>query len=390
MSPSKEVAITEIRQPVLARSATGSLWMVIVLTFALGAFGYAIVSSTFASSGWNRSLGGQPSKIDLSPRELDAEEKSNIKLFQQTSKSVVNINTIVKRRQEFSLNIEDIPAGTGSGFIWDELGHVVTNFHVIKEGNAAKVTLQDGSIWSAELVGTAPEYDLAVLRINAPKEKLAPLEVHRSDDLLVGQKVYAIGNPFGLDQTLTKGIISGLGRHIRAQSGHPIDDVIQTDAAINPGNSGGPLLDSSAGLIGVNTAILSPAGASAGVGFAVPANTVADVVPDLIQYGQVKRAVLGIALAPPAAAKRLGIDGAIILKIKRGSNADQAGLLPMSFNARGQLAIGDAVKSIDGTAIRSTDDLVREMRKHEIGDTIDVTIIRDGKEQQLKIKLNDS
>ena len=320
-------------------------------------------------------------------RALDAEELSNIRIFQETAASVVNINTIVTRRDSVSMNLEDIPAGSGSGFIWDKQGHVVTNFHVIRNGNGAQVTLSDGSAWPAQLVGTAPEYDLAVLKINVPSGKLSPIKLHQSDDLLVGQKVFAIGNPFGLDQTLTKGIISGLGRHIRSQSGHPIDDVIQTDAAINPGNSGGPLIDSGSGLIGVNTAILSPAGASAGVGFAVPSNTVADVVPDLIKFGKVQRPILGIAIAPTAVAERLGIEGAIVLKVQQDSNADRAGLVAAQIDERGNLKLGDVVHRIDGNPIRSRDDLIREMRKLDSGQEIEIDIERANRSVTLKVKL---
>ena len=355
-----------------------------VLMFSLfglvGSLGYHLV----ANEAGETSLQDQ---IDNASRTLDAEELANIRLFENTSKSVVNINTIVKRRDQISMNLEDIPAGTGSGFIWDRDGHVVTNFHVIKDGNSAKVTLSDGSAWPAELVGVAPEYDLAVLRIGAPKSKLAPLKVHRSDDLIVGQKVYAIGNPFGLDQTLTKGIISGLGRHIRSQTGQPIDDVIQTDAAINPGNSGGPLIDSSSGLIGVNTAIISPAGQSAGVGFAVPSNTVADVVPDLIRYGKVKRAFLGVAVAPAPISKRLGIDGAVILKVQKGSAADKAGLTPTKISSEGRMKIGDAILSINENPVTSNDDLVRVMRKFSIGDTVTIKILRADNEKTLRVQL---
>jgi S1-C subfamily serine protease len=321
-------------------------------------------------------------------RHLDAEELANIKLFEGTSRSVVNINSIVKRRSSISMNLEDIPAGTGSGFIWDKRGHVVTNFHVIKNGQGANVILQDGTSWPAQLVGTAPEYDLAVLKIKAPADKLFPLSVHRSDDLMVGQKVYAIGNPFGLDQTLTKGIISGLGRHIRSQSGHPIDDVIQTDAAINPGNSGGPLIDSGSGLIGVNTAIVSPAGASAGVGFAVPSNTVADVIPDLIKYGKVRRPILGIALAPPAISKQLGVKGGLIIKVQADSNADRIGLVAAQIDERGRIQVGDIILTIQGKPISNRDELIREMRKLDFGDEIIIEIIRKGKTMKLRAPIS--
>ena len=205
--------------------------------------------------------------------DLAADEKATISLFKQSSQSVVHITTATLGR-DFALNIEEIPRGSGSGFLWDEKGHIVTNYHVVENSNRFKVTLADQSTWDAVGIGAAADKDLAVLRIDAPAERLRPLLVGTSADLEVGQKVFAIGNPFGLDQTLTTGVISGLGRQIQSRTGRTIDGVIQTDAAINPGNSGGPLLDSRGRLIGVNTAIFSPSGTSAGIGFAIPVDTV--------------------------------------------------------------------------------------------------------------------
>jgi S1-C subfamily serine protease len=223
----------------------------------------------------------------VTPRgDLAAEEKATIELFREASKSVVYIRTIALRRDVFTLNVYEIPEGTGSGFIWDEQGHIVTNYHVIRTASAAHVTLADNSTYNAQLVGVEPAKDLAVLQIDAPKRLLRPIPIGTSRDLLVGQTVFAIGNPFGLDQTLTTGIISALNREIQSVTRQPIQGVIQTDAAINPGNSGGPLLDSAGRLIGVNTAIYSPSGAYAGIGFAIPVDTVNQVVPQLIQQGR--------------------------------------------------------------------------------------------------------
>ena len=209
------------------------------------------------------------------------------------------------------MDVTEIPQGTGSGFVWDQDGHIVTNFHVVQEGDRANVTLNDGSTYPATIVGTTPDKDIAVLKIDAPPQKLLPLPIGQSSNLKVGQKVLAIGNPFGLDQTLTTGVISGLGREIKSVSGRPIHDVIQTDASINPGNSGGPLLDSSGRLIGINTAIYSPSGANAGIGFAVPVDTVNQIVPQLMKFGKITRPGLGISILADQIAQQNRIDGVV-------------------------------------------------------------------------------
>ncbi len=246
--------------------------LAILLLLVAGALVFTVIQQRRAS---------EPPAVSFEPRaitpaqDLGADEKATIAVFQNDAPSVVHITSIQVRRDQLSLNEMEIPAGVGSGFIWDTAGHIVTNFHVIEGASRAQVILSDGTAFSAEIVGQAPDKDLAVLRIDAPAQKLLPLPVGQSASLKVGQKVLAIGNPFGLDQTLTTGVISGLGREIKSVTQRPIHDVIQTDASINPGNSGGPLLDSSGRLIGVNTAIYSPSGANAGIGFAVPVDTVA-------------------------------------------------------------------------------------------------------------------
>ncbi len=267
-----------------------------------------------AGVGWG-ALPAQPGSAPPGPRpvsppiELGRGERDTIELFRRTAPSVTFITSIARRRDFFSLNVYEIPQGTGSGFVWDDAGHVVTNFHVIRGSSRAQVTLADQSTWDATLVGAAPEKDLAVLHIEAPEELLNPVQVGTSSDLQVGQRVFAIGNPFGLDHTLTTGVISALGREIDSQTDQPIRDVIQTDAAINPGNSGGPLLDSGGRLIGVNTAIVSPSGAYAGIGFAIPVDTVNWVVPELITRGRIERPTLGVELAAEQLLARLGLEG---------------------------------------------------------------------------------
>ena len=307
--------------------------------------------------------------------ELAADERATIELFRQSSNSVVFISTAeVGRGIDF--NILELPKGTGSGFVWDDQGHIVTNFHVVGQANRWRVTLADGSAWDAVPIGVAADKDLAVLRIDAPAERLKPIIVGESSDLEVGQKVFAIGNPFGLDQTLTSGIISGLGRQIRAQNGKTIDNVIQTDAAINPGNSGGPLLDSSGRLIGMNTAIYSPSGAFAGIGFAIPVDTIQRIIPQLLRTGQVERAGLGATYAPDSITRSLRLKGVLIGNMPRGSAAHQAGLLPTRRSADGDILLGDVIVAVDGQPVEKVEDLFAAFDQHGVGDRIVLTIIR--------------
>jgi len=319
--------------------------------------------------------------------DLAQDEQATIELFRTASPSVVFITTIAIRRDAFRLNLMEIPQGTGSGFLWDAEGHVVTNYHVIQSANAARVTLADQSTWEATLVGTAPDKDLAVLRIDAPVERLSPLPLGASHDLEVGQKVFAIGNPFGLDQTLTTGVISGLGREIRSATNRPIDDVIQTDAAINPGNSGGPLLDSAGRLIGINTSIFSPSGTYAGVGFAVPADTVARIVPQLIAHGEVVRPGLAISIVPDTWARQRGIDGVIVLQVQPDGAAAKAGVRPLSQDDAGNLLLGDTIVGIGGKQVTDSDDLFRALDDFDVGDSIEVVVRREGKEVTLQVTL---
>ena len=314
----------------------------------------------------------------IAPRgDLAADEQTTIELFRNASPSVAYITTLAYQRDAFNLNLFEIPQGTGSGFVWDQEGHIITNFHVIQEASGAKVTLADNSDWEAQLVGVAPDQDLAVLSIKAPAERLHPIPVGTSANLQVGQKVFAIGNPFGLDQTLTTGIISALGREIQARTGRDITGVIQTDAAINPGNSGGPLLDSASRLIGVNTAIFSPSGSSAGIGFAVPVNTVNRVVPQLLRHGRVIRPGLGVRIADDATAARLGILGVLIFDVTEGSAA-AAGLRGTRRDNQGRLILGDVIVAIDDTAVTSMNDLMTVLDTYKVGDQVTVAVQRDG------------
>ena len=318
--------------------------------------------------------------------DLAADEKTTIDIFQAVSRSVVYITSVELRRDFFSLNVYEIPRGTGSGFIWDTEGRIVTNFHVIEDASRLEVTLADHTKWKAVVVGVAPDKDLAVLQISAPSDKLDPIPVGESKDLMVGQKVFAIGNPFGLDQTMTTGIVSALGREIKAVTGRMIEGVIQTDAAINPGNSGGPLLDSAGRLIGVNTAIYSPSGASAGIGFAVPVEVVNRFVPEIIKHGRVVRPGIGVSIASDRIARQLGIEGVLIVKVQSGSSADSAGLHGTYRSAEG-IILGDIIVGVDGQSILDTDDLLNAFERHKVGDMVDLDIIRDERPLTLSIRL---
>ena len=271
--------------------------------------------------------------------------------------------------------------------IMDENGHIVTNFHVIQNAQAADVTLADRSTWKAKLVGYEADKDLAVLEIDAPKRLLRPIVVGTSADLEVGQKVFAIGNPFGFDHTLTTGVISGLGREIESVTGRPIQGVIQTDAAINPGNSGGPLLDSSGRLIGINTAIVSPSGAYAGIGFAVPVDFVNRMVPQIIKYGKVIKPVLGINIAEDQMVRYLGAQGVLVLNVTPGGPADKAGLRPTRRDARGRILLGDLIVSIDENPVGENKDLFRILDSHDIGDNVKLRVRRSDGEIEFNVTL---
>lgn len=324
------------------------------------------------------------------PPGLTTAELATIQLFENAAPAVCYITTINVQRDFFTQDIMEIPSGTGSGFVWSKNGHIVTNYHVIKGADRAQVTLADRSTWEAKLVGVAPEKDLAVLKIEAPKDKLIPLPLGTSDDLRVGQSVFAIGNPFGLDQTLTTGIVSALGREIESVSGVPIRDVIQTDAAINPGNSGGPLLNSSGQLIGVNTAIYSPSGASAGIGFSIPVDAVRWVIPELIQYGKIKRPSLGLDLARPQLMERLGIEGALVIKVEEGGAADRAGIKPTYRNRYGEIILGDIIVGIGNEKVKSSTEIPLILEKHQPGDLVKVKIRRDDKTIEIPVALDES
>lgn len=321
--------------------------------------------------------------VEPMPLGMTPQEEHTIRLFEQAAPSVCFITTSTLRRNYYSRNVQEIPSGSGSGFVWDDKGHIVTNYHVIQNADRATVTLSDGTTYEATKVGQEPAKDLAVLKIEAPRTKLTPIPLGVSSTLRVGQNVYAIGNPFGLDQTLTTGVVSALGREINSVAGIPIRDVIQSDAAINPGNSGGPLLNSSGRLIGVNTAIYSPSGASAGIGFSIPVDVVSWVVPDLIKYGKVNRPLIGVELARPIR----DIDGAVVLNVVEDSPAETAGIQGTKMDQNGNLILGDVIIAVNDEPIASNSDLYLVLEKYKAGDQVRVSVQRNDRIVDLPIRL---
>jgi S1-C subfamily serine protease len=338
-------------------------------------------------------------RLDAEPRvvtprgDLSGEEQTNIEIFQLASPSVVYITTLSRFINPWTRDITELPRGTGSGFIWDRHGHVVTNYHVIEGAEAAHVRLNDKRVYKATLVGASPEQDLAVLRISVPFDKPSPVPVGTSHDLKVGQKVLAIGNPFGLDYTLTTGVISALNRTIQTDD-IEIEQLIQTDAAINPGNSGGPLIDSAGRLIGINTAIYSPSGAYAGIGFAVPVDTVNKVVPDIIAYGHYIRPSLGVLVdddISEAITEQVGVKGLMILRVNRGSPAQKAGLQGARLaNDDTTVIPGDIIEAIDDKPITDSASLNKVLEAYTIGDQVQVKIYRQGKSRLVPVILESS
>ena len=328
----------------------------------------------------------------ITPRgPLGADERAVIELFERTRDSVVYISTTGLVQDFWTRNVFAVPRGTGSGFVWDEAGHVVTNFHVIQGAARATVRLADGRDYQARLVGASPAHDIAVLRIGVDFKSPPPVPIGTSHDLKVGQKVFAIGNPFGLDWTLTTGIVSALDRSLPAQEGGSIvEHLIQTDAAINPGNSGGPLLDSAGRLIGINTAIYSPSGASAGIGFAVPVDTVMRVVPQLIRHGKYTRPALGIEVdegVNTRLSRLLGIEGVFVLDVAPGSPAAAAGLTPLRLTPDGRMVAGDIIIAVAGKPVDSVARLLARLDDFSVGDVVQIGVLRGGQRHTVTVTL---
>lgn len=319
-----------------------------------------------------------PSSADLSPEEL-----ATVKLFQDNTASVVNIANIVQAQNPFSMDVMKIPQGQGSGFIWDNKGHIVTNYHVIRGASEVRVALIDQSVYPAKIIGGDPSKDVAVIQLEAPPEvikNLKPIALGQSSSLFVGQRVFAIGNPFGLDHSLTQGIISGLNRQLSTGNGPSLRGILQVDASINPGNSGGPLLSSRGKLIGINTAIADPTGkgSSSGVGFAIPVDSVRGLVDQILKYGRVVRPVLGVTIAPPQALRQLGLQGVLVLDVSPQSPAGKAGILGISKDRFGRVVIGDVIVGINGKEVKREVDLFDILDDCKVGDKVVVTVLRNG------------
>jgi len=321
---------------------------------------------------------------ETTPRpDLTPGEQIATRVYAETAPSVAYIFTHQATQRPGGRALER--AGAGSGFVWDRAGHIVTNTHVVEGADEVGVVINQGKVHPARVVGTAPWVDLAVLQLIDPPPDLQPIKVGTSADLVVGQMVFAIGNPFGLSRTLTSGIISALDRTLPTQSGREIAGVIQTDAAINPGNSGGPLVDSAGRLIGVNTAILAPSGTFAGVGFAIPVDTVNRIVPELIRTGRAPLPGIGIRVFPVELTARLGAPGVVIQGVTPGSAADRAGLKGMDELGR----LGDIIIGVNGKRINELSDLTRELEKAGIDNTVTLTVLRNGSERDVQVQVED-
>jgi 2-alkenal reductase len=322
--------------------------------------------------------------MPVTPRgELAPGEKAAVELFQRVSPSVVQV---VGASPEAALGNMSEGVHSGTGFVWDAAGHIVTNNHVVQGASEIAIRFASGRVAPAEVMGVAPTYDLAVLRLRSVQELPPPVMIGRSADLQVGQAAFAIGNPFGFDQSLTTGVISALKRRLPTSGGREISGVVQTDAAVNPGNSGGPLLDSAGRVIGVNTAIFSPSGANAGVGFAIPIDVVNRIAPQLIKNGRVPTPGIGIIAADEATSARLGVEGVIVVRSSPGSPAARAGLRGIDL-ANGML--GDVIVGVDGRKIRRLADLTDALEEAGVGKQITLQVVRDGLSRTLRVDVAD-
>lgn len=314
-------------------------------------------------------------------------DRRTVEMFAEVQDSVVCIRTLGRHHDDVTGELHEMERGGGSGFVWDRQGHVVTNYHVLEGADGAEVTFADGSVERARLVGGDAATDLAVLRIDGPREGLRPIPAAPAAGPRVGQSVYAVGNPFSLGHTLTHGIVSGVGREIEGPSGATISGIVQTDAAINPGNSGGPLLDVRGRLVGVNSALFGSSGDSAGLGFAIPAAIVGRIVPALIRDGRIRRPSLGVELAPDGLARALGLRGALVLAVAEGSDADGLGLIATLREPDGHWRPGDLIEVFAGTPVRSAGELLRALEARLPGESIAVELYRAGERRTVFLTL---
>ncbi len=347
------------------------LLLAVIVTAGLW-YGSNLVTNTLLVGNTQRSI---------TPRgELAAFERTANDVFTSVAPSVVYIFTQSQDRSMFGRDA--VQEGTGSGFIWDRAGHIITNHHVIASASRVFVRFDTGAAARASIVGSSPDHDLAVLRVTRSAGNLEPIPIGRSDDLKIGQAVFAIGNPFGLSRTLTTGIVSALDRRLPTQSGREITGVIQTDAAINPGNSGGPLIDSAGRLIGVNTAIVSGTGSYSGIGFAVPVDTVNLIVPQIIARGRPARPGIGIQAASEALAAQLNVPGVIVYAVTPGGPAESAGLIGLD---EGQQRLGDVITAVNGNPVRTVSQLAAELAKVGVGKVATLTVVRDSQTREVNV-----
>ncbi len=330
------------------------------------------------------------------PSWLTPEERNNIGVYARVASSVVNISNIqfASRSNIFESQTVEVPAGVGSGFLWDSSGHIITNYHVIEgiERGRGKLTVafRNGKTVDARVVGAEPRKDIAVLKVVLPADLGAqPIPVADSGQVLVGQTAIAIGSPFGLEQSMSRGIISALGRSIPGVGGPTIRHVIQTDASVNPGNSGGPLLDSRGHLIGMNTAIYSKSGSSAGISFAIPSNTVQRIAAQIIRFGKVKQVGFGIEVFRDEVSARMGVDGVVVMNVAKGGGGDLGGLRGTKRKGNGDIIWGDVIVRINNAAIANYDDLYNALDQYEAGIEVDVAVNRQGKMTTLRIRLGE-
>lgn len=325
-----------------------------------------------------------PTVTPLSPGAGIEDENNTIDVFKAAAPATVFVTQKQLVRNSYTRRTQEIPAGSGSGFVWDRDGHIVTNYHVVDGGSSFTVTLFNQKSYPAELVGGEPRKDIAVLKIDAPEEDLMPITLpKKGSEQVVGQKAIAIGNPFGLDHTLTTGVVSAIGREVLGYGKVTIKDMIQTDASINPGNSGGPLLDSAGHLLGINAMIYSQSGSSAGIGFAVPVSTIRRVVPQIIETGHAEQAGLGISILSDDVARRAAIAGVIIESVMEDSPAAEAGLRGLSTGKNG-VELGDVIVAIDEEEVLTYDDLYNALEAKTAGDRVKVKVVREQKEQVIE------
>ncbi len=360
-----------------ANSFLRFIYTFVVAAFAL--FALSVVYQKFVSRGNEASIIAPI--VEEAPGDLLAHERNTISVFQNASPSVVFVHNLQQRREFFSFNVTEVQAGSGSGFLWDREGHIVTNYHVVQGASRVAVTLIDGKTYNARKVGVEPRKDLAVLKIDLKRTNVVPFgdKVANSAEIRVGQKAIAIGNPYGLDHTLTVGTVSALGRSMSSiVEGITIRDMVQTDAAINLGNSGGPLLDSSGRLIGMNTLILR---GTTGIGFAVPSNTIKRMVSQIIRYGRTVQAGIGVSIFEDRIARSIGASGVVVREVYQDSPAEDLGMRGTSRDQYGRIILGDIIVAIDEEPIRNHDDMYNAFDEKNPGDEIEVTFLRDGEER---------